>query len=451
VEAFLVVMGLAVAAAALALLVRIEPAWLISTGIALSCFSGNWRHMGLPPSLDRLIILLGVAVALLRGLRADRLRSLPLRVPHMVLGGLVLFVVCSAVWSGTMHGEAFFGLMDKFGVIPFALLLVAPLAFRTPAQRRPVLVVFAVLGFYLSVTALFEGANLDALVFPRYILDPSIGITVGRARGPFIAADSDGLAMFVCAVTCIIALRRWTSPGARAFAGFTIAACAAGIVLTLTRQIWVACLVASVVTVLVTPELRRYVVPGSVAVAAVVAVVFVAVPGFGQSASDRVNDQRSLQDRYNSNDAALRMVGARPVVGFGWYRFEAESTPYLRLARDYPLSTVGRVHNVFLSNAVELGVVATALWLFVLVYLILRGSFARGDPELVAWQRGVLAVALSWFVTANFTPLSAPFNNYVLWFWLGLGSVAWIWNPSDRLVPVRPRRGLRAAPPTAPA
>jgi O-antigen ligase len=451
VDVFLVVMALAVAAAALLVVVRIEPAWVISTGIALSCFSGNWRHMGLPPSLDRLIILLGVAVALLRGVRADRLRSLPLRVPHMVLGGLVLFVVCSAVWSGTMHGEAFFGFLDKFGVIPFALLLVAPIAFRTPAQRRPVLVVFAVLGFYLSVTALFEGANLDALVFPRYITDSSIGITVGRARGPFAAADSDGLAMFVCAIACIIAVRRWTSPGARVFAGFTVAACAAGIVLTLTRQIWVACIVASVVTMLVTPELRRYVVPGTLAVAAVVAVVFVTVPGFSHAAGGRLSDQSSVWDRYNSNDAALRMISTRPVLGFGWYRFGAESAPYLRLATGYPLSTVDRVHNVFLSNAVELGVVATALWLFVLLHFTLRGTFARGDPELVAWQRGVLAVALSWFVTANFTPLSAPFNNYMLWFWLGLGSVAWVWNPSDRLIPVRPRHGVRPAPPAAAA
>ena len=438
----------AVAGLAFLVIVRdIDPAWLLAGGLALSVFSGAWRYMGLPPSGDRLLLMVGGVLLLYKEWRRNKLADLPLRPVHLVIVALSVYVLINAAWSDTVKGgEPTYALLDKFGLIPFLLFLVVPLAFRTREQRNAFIVVFVGLGAYLGYTALCEGLSLKGLVFPRYIVDPNIGITVGRARGPFVSSDADGLALFACAVTCGLALRTWTSRRARIFAALVGLACLAGIVLTLTRQIWLACAVASVVTMLVTPGLRRYLPAATVGTAIVVAAIFLLVPGFSGRAHDRLNDQSPLWDRYNSDYAALRMIDARPVTGFGWYRFGDRSIDYLRLGRYYPLQTVGRPHNVTLSNAAELGVLATLVWLGLILYLTFRGGFGRGDPEMADWRPAVLAVALAWLVTSNFTPLSNASANYLLWFWLGLGAAAWM-SPREARSPLR----SPLAPPALPA
>ena len=61
--AVLAMAGLAVAAACI---VAVEPAWILTGGLLLSVFSGNWGNLGVPVPLDRVAIvggLLAVAVA----------------------------------------------------------------------------------------------------------------------------------------------------------------------------------------------------------------------------------------------------------------------------------------------------------------------------------------------------------------------------------------------------
>ena len=93
--------------------------------------------------------------------------------------------------------------------MPFLLFLTAPLAFRTQRQRQVLLVTFVTLGAYLGLTVVFETVKLDALVFPKYILDPHYGIHAGRGRGPFVEAVTNGLALFTCSVVCAIAVAQW--------------------------------------------------------------------------------------------------------------------------------------------------------------------------------------------------------------------------------------------------
>src|SRR5438093_1302521 len=74
------------------------------------------------------------------------------------------------------------------------------------------------LGAYLGLTAVFEGLGLDALIVPRYIADPGAGIHFGRARGPFVEAVADGLALFGCGVAAAVAFTHWRAPWARRLA-----------------------------------------------------------------------------------------------------------------------------------------------------------------------------------------------------------------------------------------
>jgi O-antigen ligase len=91
-----------------------------------------------------------------------------------------------------------------------------------------------------------------------------------------------------------------------------------------------------------------------------VLVAFAFVPGLQASVNSRTNDQGPVWDRLNSDAAALRMVSARPALGFGWGNFGKDSVPYYRLAGTYPLSSITVAHNMLLSNATELGCWAPA-------------------------------------------------------------------------------------------
>jgi O-antigen ligase len=172
--------------------------------------------------------------------------------------------------------------------------------------------------------------------------------------------------------------------------------------------------------------LRRYIVVIlPVGAVAVIAALFL-IPGLHERVDQRVNDQRTTWDRKNLNRAAENMVLARPLLGFGWGTFQARSGPYFEQSPDYPLTnTTGEVHNVFLSNAAELGLVGTSLWLLALVLGVGGAIFVRGPPELYPWRIGLLAITVMWLIVCNLIPMVQAFPNQVLWLWAG---VVWPWR-----------------------
>ena len=109
---------------------------------------------------------------------------------------------------------------------------------------------------------------------------------------------------------------------------------------------------------------------------------------------------------------------ARPLLGFGWDSFATAEAPYLIQPSTYPLTAAGRfIHNTFLSNAVELGVIGALLWLIALGAALISPLLHRGPP---AWRSSLVAVAGFWAVTAWFYPLPLTFPLTFLMLWAGL-------------------------------
>ena len=79
------------------------------------------------------------------------------------------------------------------GVLEFESLLDHDLEVRFGDGAAQSLEFF---GAYLGVTAVLEGIGQLGLVWPAYIADPNVGITPERARGPFVASDANGLALY---------------------------------------------------------------------------------------------------------------------------------------------------------------------------------------------------------------------------------------------------------------
>lgn len=416
-DGFFASAGIVVAVGGVVAVALVAPAVTISAGIALEIFSGQFSHLGSPIGLDRVVLVTGIVAAVVRDLRSDAPR---LRVSgvHVLLFAISVYGLMSALFADQLVNNAVFGLLDYLGFIPFALFFVAPAAFPTERERRILLGTLVGVGLYLGVTAVLETTGPASLIFPRYIADPNVGLHFGRARGPFVEAAGDGLAMYGCAVAAAIALRQWRR--ARWVPLLALVLCIFGVIFCLTRQVWVAAVLGTVVGMLARRELRIWLIPAALAALLAIGAAFALVPGFGTRADKRVNDERPVWDRLNSDDAALRMIGDKPLLGHGWYTFGAASLSYYRQAPDRPVTTVGRVHNVFLSYAVELGVLVLTAWVISIALALMGGLRRRGPPDLDDWRSGLIAFAVAWVVVANFTPMGYAFVHSLLWLLAGM-------------------------------
>jgi putative inorganic carbon (hco3(-)) transporter len=406
-----------------AIVVVVEPSISLTAGLGLAVFSGNWVQLGIPVAPDRALLLAGALGIAWRAVGDPDWRP-RIRPVHWVLLAAALYAVGSAMFAGTLgQHDPLFALLDRFGLISFLLFLAAPVAFRTDRQRAHLLVGLVVVGAYLGITALLEEVDLNQLIVPDYITDPTVGIHFDRARGPFVEAAANGLALYGCAVAAVIAAARWRGRARQAAVAVGVL-CLAGIIFTVTRQAWVGAAVGSLIGLGATPRLRTYALPLIAGGVLLVLGSFAAIPGLQDRASGRASDQKPVWDRLNSDRAGVAMVAASPIVGFGWGKFLEDSGPYYKQAETYPLTTVLTLHSVFLSNAVELGLAGAVLWAAGLLMAVGGAVFRRAPPELEPWRLGLIAYAACWLVVSNFTPLGYSFSNYLLWTWAGLIAVA---------------------------
>jgi O-antigen ligase len=423
---------------------NVEPAYTLSGAMMLTPFAGNWPQLGVPGPLspDRLLLAGGIAAVLLRAPpMAGRPRFQPTGA-HWALALAAVYAVASALFAGTLfEREPLLKLIDAFGIMPFLLFVIAPYAFRTAQQRAVLLATFVVLGAYLGFTVLFETARLDALVFPKYILDPNYGIHAHRGRGPFVDAVANGLALYTCAVACAIAVSSWTGRVARASAAGIGLLCVVGSFMSLERSVWIGVVLGTGVAMLFTRGLRRYFAPVAVVVAIAIAASLALIPGLSTNVSPRLNQGSSaLWDRKNLARAAINMVEAKPLFGFGWSEFTRHSSDYFQQAFDYPLTaTAAGIHNTPLTYAVDLGLVGVTLWALGVLFGVGSALATRGPPELERWRVGLLAITIAYLVVLNSVPPTAWLNRSI---WLFAGVVyssRHVWAQRGRSIDDVPR------------
>lgn len=400
----------------------LPPSWTMTGGLLLSAFSSNWGQFGLPGGFapDRLLIIAGLVSLWDRRRLAGMPVMLGLRPVHLVMLAASAYAIGSAVAVGTWASDGLL-LVDRLGLTGFVVFAVAPLVFRTRSDRDALLYGMVGLGAYLGLTALLEITGPRSLVWPGYITDPSVGIHFGRARGPFVEAEVNGLALFACLIATVIAYRQ-TRPGLPRLAIAAIGLlCALGVLFTLSRSVWLAAVAGMLVAMIGVRELRRRLPAVVLLAAAVVGLSLVAVPGLATRAQERRANQRTIWDRQNLTTAALRMARERPLTGFGWATFSTKGSQYFWQG-DVPL-TAGSgtiVHNAVLANVAELGLIGTALWLAAIAIGIGGAVLTRGPPEVEAWRIGLVAIAVSWAAMALFTPMLQPIESLLMWMWAGV-------------------------------
>jgi putative inorganic carbon (hco3(-)) transporter len=420
----LALMLAAAVASVLYLIWPIHPAYTLSAAIMLSPFAGNWAELGLPSRVDpdRLLLVFGILQVLFRAPAVRDRPRLRLTGTHAILALAVAYAVASAFVVGTLFSKGdFFEIVDAFGVLPFLVFLTAPVTFATQHHRRILLVALVTLGAYLGLTTLFEMIHLNALVFPKYILNPNYGIHYGRGRGPFVDAVGNGFACFICAAACGVAVASWTGLRARILAGLIGILCLVGTFLSLERSVWIGAVAAIVITTMTTRQLRRFAVSLATAIVITVVAALALIPGFRATVDTRINDTGSTYNRENLAVAGFNMIKARPLTGFGWGEFENHSLLYFRQSQNYPLTDEYRygIHNFVLTYAVELGLPGATLWALGLLLGVGSALLTRGPPDLQFWRAALLAAAIIFVVVANAIPPIA-FPNLSLWLLAGV-------------------------------
>jgi O-antigen ligase len=193
-----------------------------------------------------------------------------------------------------------------------------------------------------------------------------------------------------------------------------------GSFLSLERSVWIGVVVGTTIALLATRGLRRYMLPVALAVTVAVGASFILIPGLSTTVEERTSNPMTVWDRKNLARAAINMVEARPLFGFGWDRFSRDSRDYFEQAFTYPLTAAkAGVHNTPLSYAVDLGLVGATLWLLGVIFGVGTALATRVPPDLAPWRTGLLAIAMASLIVVNSVPPTAWVNR-ALWLFAGV-------------------------------
>lgn len=393
---------------------------LVVAALVASALSGNSYRLGLPIAPDRVLLIAGLGLLFLSGAhrQAGRLRWRPV---HALMLAMTLWTTWSALAHETLATSyGFYALLDRI-IVPFALFSLAPLVVQRGEDLRVLTKAMVGLGLYLGGTAVFEMVGPQALVYPRYILDPEAGIHYGRARGPFLAAEADGMVLAACMFAAVLGAVTFTRAW-RVMAVAAIPLTTIGVLLTLTRSVWVGLVLGMVALMIFEPRLRRRLVALAGTGVTALAAVLLTVPALTDLLIERLTTERSLFDRQNTNAAAVRALAEHPIDGVGWVRFVSQAADWVRQADTYPVTNVEiEIHNVVLSRAAELGLVGAALWVACVLTgpaLVLRQRPV--DQTFALWRPVFLGYAAVWGICIMLSPVPYVLANYLFWFLAGI-------------------------------
>lgn len=167
---------------------------------------GYAYEFGSPPSYLRVSHLL--LLSLLLGFLVRRGRIAAPGKPEVLIVALIVWLVISACIGGTIlrsDASRNIGVLINGFAIPVLILYLVRSIDWPMNELRAGCSVLTLLLVYLIFTAFCERFRFDALVFPNYILDPTMGLHADRARGPVVNAAENG---GIIAILLIVALHR---------------------------------------------------------------------------------------------------------------------------------------------------------------------------------------------------------------------------------------------------
>jgi O-antigen ligase len=309
-------------------------------------------------------------------------------------------------------------LASKF-IVPFVLFHVAALVFTEESKFRQFEIFTLLVLAYLSFIAIAFLLGARSLIFPRFILNESLGFYADRARGPFLQAVANGVSLNILGLVALHAYQRGRVRGLKI--AVLLASVPVAILATMTRAVWLSFAGTVVVLIFLSQNhrLRR----------AAVGLVLVAGTGFiilsshelRVTLSDRLEERGPVEFRAAVYAGSWQMFLDRPLIGWGFHQMPADLPRYVS---GYP-DKVLYPHNTYLELLVEQGVVGFALYLWLMweMWRLGRGAIPAAEKSGFLDTRfhrlWPILLAVYW-VNAALVAMSYQFVNALLFTMAGM-------------------------------
>lgn len=322
-------------------------------------------------ALDRIAFLLLVSIVLLR---AFLLRQpLPI-VPSITLPMLLLLALAlSSAISQSFDFQTWSLIAAKF-IVPYTLFHVSMLVFADDQALRRFEIFSLLVLAYLCFIAIAFLVGAKALIFPRFILDESLGIHADRARGPFLQAVPNGVTLNMLGLIALDSFRRRRLRGFWAL--LLLLSLPLAILATMTRAVWISFAASILILVFRTASQRLRRACLSLVAAGVIGLgVVLCSASMQDSLQDRATERGPVEIRIGVYKAGWQMFLERPISGWGINQMPAELANRMT---DYHLKAFW-VHNTYLEILVEHGISGLALYAVIVVGLFRIGRKAPGS------------------------------------------------------------------------
>jgi O-antigen ligase len=323
--------------------------------------------------LDRIAFVLLCGAVLVRT-AASAEKNWPVSGLLWPMAGLVAFTVFDLL-SQPFNAQSWSLAAAKFGV-PYGMFFLAGVVFVNPRAIR-CFEVFCLLALgYLSLVSIASLTGARELIFPRYILNPDLGIHLDRARGPFLQAVANGLVLTLLGVIAFDALRARRIGGGAA--ALLLVPLPVAILATMTRAAWISFALVLGAVVLQSKGILRRAGFGVAAVTVGLAVTVLWLPNLSALVEERASERGPIEVRMAVYRAACEMVAERPLLGWGVNRMPTEVAARM----DHYRLDAYWAHNTYLEILVEQGIVGLALYLWILIGLFRITATPRREDEM---------------------------------------------------------------------
>jgi len=345
-------------------------------------------HLGINIGPDRLVYALLVIEFLRQYRQSGKGVRWSTEEKLMISFFFILLVSCLFYGGAFAPRNRYLSKLFNFSIVPATLFMISRRLPYDQRSLRMLWVVFLVVGSYLSFTGLCEHYHLSGLIFPKYILDSSVGIHFDRVRGPFVNSAVMGGVLIVIGVWI---LWHHFNVGKSWLTWAVLFPILAAAYFTYTREVWLQ-FAASLLPMTVLPNPLSK--PSRFLVCLLLSLYFSGIASKFSAYETSLFKGRTAQvdDRINIYYASWRMFLERPLFGFGYGNFLKYSDDYFAELPGIELrgQQEGQ-HNTILGLMCETGIVGTLP--YVLVYaLFVRACFRRlRNPEVAGNLGGSLA------------------------------------------------------------
>lgn len=325
--------------------------------------------------MDRLAFLVLAAVFLLRLLLwREKFAFSTASWPMLLLLSLGLRGVLGQPYNATA-----WSVLAAQWIVPVALFHMARSVFAGEEQQRKLEWFSLAILVYLSLVAVFWLCNVHSLIFPRFILDDTLGIHADRARGPLLQAVANGVSINLLGIAALHAYDRGSANLAgrsglrrRSIAAVLFVATPLALLATKTRAVWLAAAVSAALIILFARgrRSRTLVTVLALLVVAIASCLLLLRTGSAEL-EDRLQDRSPAEFRLAMYRAGWQMFTEKPL--FGWGSDANIQTEVERHVSSFHPDSYN-FHNTYLQLAIQHGLLGLLLYAWLILAFFRLGE-----------------------------------------------------------------------------